>query len=380
MNQNERKYDVFISYSSNDQKLVETLCNYLETKKLRCFVAYRDVPKGKDWGSYIVTAIADCKLFIYVHSQSANKSEETTREINLAFKKRCIVIPFRIDSSEYISAKEYRLANVNWLDAFPDDPSNYFEVLYKMIKPNFPDRIKEEDKEEESDILFKCRSVEFSMVKVVGGTFRRGKTSGLFGRLLGDKTPEQLVKLSDYYIGQTQVTQELWEAVMGNNPSRFIGNNKHPVEKVSWNDCQEFIKKLNELTGKQFRLPTEAEWEFAARGGNKSKGYKYSGSNEASTVAWHKNNSGNKTHPVALKQANELLLYDMSGNVWEWCQDLYGDYSSTPQINPKGASDGVDHVIRGGSWYYEAKLARVSSRNDSSPINRFSDIGFRLAL
>lgn len=377
---NRKEYDIFISYSSNDQKVVEALWSYLEMKKLRCFVAYNDVPKGKDWGSYIVKAITDCKLFIYVHSQSANKSEETTREINLAFKKRCIVIPFRIDPSEYIPAKEYRLTNVNWLDAFPDKPDNYFEALYEMIKSNFPDRIKEEDKEEESDILFKCRSVEFSMVKVVGGTFRRGKTSGLFGRLLGDKKPEQLVKLSDYYIGQTQVTQELWEAVMGNNPSRFTSNNKHPVEKVSWNDCQEFIKKLNELTGKQFRLPTEAEWEFAARGGNKSKGYKYSGSNDASTVAWHKNNSGNKTHPVALKQANELLLYDMSGNVWEWCQDLYGDYSSTPQTNPKGASDGVDHVIRGGSWYYEAKLARVSSRNDSSPINRFSDIGFRLAL
>ena len=377
---NRKEYDIFISYSSNDQKVVEALWSYLEMKKLRCFVAYNDVPKGKDWGSYIVKAIADCKLFIYIHSQSANESEETTREINLAFKKRCIVIPFRIDSSEYIPAKEYRLTNVNWLDAFPDKPDNYFEALYEMIKSNIPDRIKDEDKEEECDILFKCRSVEFSMVKVVGGTFRRGETSGLFGRFLGDKKPEQLVKLSDYYIGQTQVTQELWETVMGNNPSRFTGNNKHPVEKVSWNDCQEFIQKLNELTGKQFRLPTEAEWEFAARGGNKSKGYRYSGSNDASTVAWHKNNSENKTHPVALKQVNELGLYDMSGNVWEWCQDLYGDYSSTPQINPKGASDGVDHVIRGGSWYYEAKLARVSSRNDSSPINRFSDIGFRLAL
>lgn len=201
---NRKEYDIFISYSSNDQKVVDALWSYLEMKKLRCFVAYNDVPKGKDWGSYIVKAITDCKLFIYVHSQSANKSEETTREINLAFKKRCIVIPFRIDPSEYIPAKEYRLTNVNWLDAFPDKPDNYFEALYKMIKSNFPDRIKEEDKEEESDILFKCRSVEFSMVKVVGGTFRRGKTSGLFGRLFGDKKPEQLVKLSDYYIGQTQ--------------------------------------------------------------------------------------------------------------------------------------------------------------------------------
>ena len=194
-----------------------------------------------------------------------------------------------------------------------------------------------------------------------------------------DETPTHKVTLSSYSIGETEVTQELWKAVMGSNPSNFSGN-QNPVEKISWNDCQTFITKLNQLTGKKFRLPTEAEWEYAARGGNKSKGYKYAGSNTIGDVAWYSSNSSSKTHPVKQKAANELGLYDMSGNVYEWCQDWYGSYSSSVQTNPTGASSGSYRVCRGGSWSSSAKLCRVSYRRSNTPSLSLNGIGLRLAL
>ena len=195
-----------------------------------------------------------------------------------------------------------------------------------------------------------------------------------------DEKPVHSVALSDYYIGETEVTQELWQAVMGSNPSRFGGYPKRPVEQVSWNDCQEFIKKLNQLTGMNFRLPTEAEWEYAARGGNKSKGYKYSGGNTIGNVAWYTDNSGSRTHDVKTKQANELGIYDMSGNVYEWCQDWYGNYSSSSQTNPTGPSSGSLRVIRGGSWSISARYCRVSDRCNFYPDFRDDDLGLRLSL
>ena len=185
--------------------------------------------------------------------------------------------------------------------------------------------------------------------------------------------------LSDYSIGETEVTQELWRAVMGNNPSHFSGSGQLPVEDVSWNDCQEFIKKLNQLTGENFRLPTEAEWEFAARGGTMSRGYKYAGSNNINEVAWYDDNSNSRTHEVKTKQPNELGLYDMSGNVWEWCQDWYGNYSSSAMSNPTGPSSGSSRVFRGGSWSYGAWYCRVSIRYFIDPSYGGSIFGFRLA-
>ncbi len=223
--------------------------------------------------------------------------------------------------------------------------------------------------------------VSFDMIMVEGGTFTMGATSEQGSDAESVEKPTHLVTLSDYYIGETEVTQALWQAVMGSNPSSFKGNS-NPVESVSWNDCQEFIRKLNSLTGRTFRLPTEAEWEFAARGGNKSKGYKYAGSNSIDNVAWYTSNSSSKTHAVKTKSPNELGIYDMSGNVWERCQDCYGSYSSNAQTNPKGPSIGslpVLRVLRGGSWFNNAWYCRVSKRGTSSPDFR-DDFGLRLVL
>ena len=231
------------------------------------------------------------------------------------------------------------------------------------------------------NLSFTVKGVTFTMVKVEAGTFTMGATEEQGSDAFDREEPAHQVTLTkDYYIGQTEVTQALWQAVMGSNPSNFKGDNL-PVEKVSWEDCQTFITKLNSLTDSKFRLPTEAEWEYAARGGNKSRGYKYSGSNSLNDVAWYTsttNDSGTK--PVATKAPNELGIYDMSGNVWEWCYDWYGSYSSGAQTDPTGATSGSYRVDRGGCFRSYARGCRVSCRGGSTPAGRSDNRGLRLCL
>ena len=234
---------------------------------------------------------------------------------------------------------------------------------------------------------FTVNGVSFKMMPVEGGTFTMGATDEQGSDALSYENPTHQVTLSNFSIGQTEVTQALWQAVMGSNPSRFTGDLQRPMENVSWDDCQQFIIKLNQLTGKNFRLPTEAEWEYAARGGKKSRGYKYSGSNTVGDVAWYWENipsqssgtAGYGTQTVATKAPNELGLYDMSGNVWEWCQDWYGSYSAEAQTNPTGPTSGSGRVCRGGSWYDFAKECRVSRRNYLNPSLSDVNLGLRLA-
>ncbi len=238
--------------------------------------------------------------------------------------------------------------------------------------------------------------ISIDMVRVEAGTFTMGATPEMVNPWDGEKPTHQVTLTNDYYIGKYEVTQALWKAVMGNNPSYFKGDDL-PVEQVSWYDCQEFISKLNSITGKSFRLPTEAEWEYAARGGKENrvlrsiissvwsvarvvKGYQYSGSNNISDVAWYEDNSDSKTHAVGSKQGNELGIYDMSGNVWEWCQDWKGTYSSSSQVNPTGANSGSERVFRGGCWFYAAGYCRSSYRYFFTPDIRSYTLGFRLVL
>ena len=227
------------------------------------------------------------------------------------------------------------------------------------------------------NLTFTVSGVQFSMAYVEGGTFEMG---GSGSSVSGRPQPPIEVALSDYYIGQTEVTQALWIAVMGSNPSKYKGNDR-PVTNVSWYDCQTFIKKLNSMTGKLFRLPTEAEWEYAARGGKYSHHYQYSGSNDIDKVAWYNGNPyGGKAHPVGKKKANELGLYDMSGNVDEWCNDWYGDYNNNPQTNPQGATSGKIKIFRGGCFYHMRACCHVAFRNGITPDVADVGTGFRLAM
>ena len=233
-----------------------------------------------------------------------------------------------------------------------------------------------------------------NMVRVDGGSFEMGATSEQGSDAYSDEKPVHEVRLSDYCIGKYEVRQSEWEAVMGNNPSGFKGDDL-PVEQVSWEDCHEFIRRLNALTGLNFKLPTEAQWEYAARGGRWSKGYKYSGSNDLGEVGWSWENSGVQvltgewdekkvkknhcqTHPVGEKHPNELGLYDMSGNVWEWCQDWYGYYNRDTQVNSVGPARGSYRVARGGCWFRDAWFCRVSYRNCKTPVHCYSYLGLRL--
>jgi len=219
--------------------------------------------------------------------------------------------------------------------------------------------------------------VYIPMQSVSGDKFNMGCTSEQGSNCYNKEKPPHNVTISSFLIGRYPITQVQWKQVMGKNPSEFKGDSL-PVENVSWNDVQSFIKKLNSKSGKKYRLPTEAEWEYAARGGVKSKGLVYAGSNNIDDVAWYTLNSDDKTQTVGTKRPNELGIYDMSGNVWEWVNDRFGEYSGASETDPKGPSFGSTRVNRGGSWDDDARLIRVTSRGDNTPESRFNSLGFRL--
>ena len=259
----------------------------------------------------------------------------------------------------------------------PDTSDNEETVCEEACKA-----AEEEQKRREggtSSKTFTLSGVSFDMVKVQAGSFTMGATSEMEDPFNDEKPIHRVTLTYNYYIGKTAVTQALWRIVMGDNPSCIKGDN-HPVENVTWYDCREFISRLNSMTGRDFRLPTEAEWEFAARGGNKSNHYQYSGSDKLGDVAWYDENSGSKTHPVATKLPNELRIYDMSGNVWEWCSDWYGKYSSSSQTNPTGPNSGSYRVYRGGSGVSNAGRCRSSLRNFYTPDFSDFNLGLRLVL
>ena len=230
----------------------------------------------------------------------------------------------------------------------------------------------------ERNLAFTVKNVTFEMVYVEGGTFTMGCNSEEDSDCENDEKPLHEVTLPDFYIGKLEVNQSLWNAIMSQNPSDFKGDDL-PVENVTWDDCLAFIKRLNKITKKNFRLPTEAEWEYAAHGGTRSKSYMYSGSNDLDEVAWHWNR---RTHEVGSKEPNELGIYDMTGNVWEWCSDWYDKnyYSNSPLESPKGISNGLYRVFRGGGWNAEDPYCRIVNRNGRNPDVSSNYVGFRIVL
>jgi len=300
-------------------------------------------------------------------------------------------------ADDYFKDGEWEKAKQRYqivLDKNPKDPhaKKQFDLCEEYLKAK-----NEEDGVNTFSIYTETtNSLNLTMIAVTGGKFTMGCTSEQGGDCYSDEKPTHQVTLSDFYIGKYEVTQGQWRTIMGNNPSYFTWGDNYPVEKVSWNDivgtsgatmviknityyADGFIYKLNQLTGKQYRLLTEAEWEYAARGGRSSKGYKYSGSNTAGDVAWIKENNDRGTHVVGGKSANELGIYDMSGNVWEWCSNGWGDYYNNEQTDPTGPSSSSDRVCRGGSWNSNAVNTRVSFREGWYPVARNYYLGFRLA-
>jgi len=245
--------------------------------------------------------------------------------------------------------------------------------IKQKVFVSYPVDVKKDTSSNTQSFTITINEVSYRMILVEAGTFTMGSKDESF---LHKEGPAHQVTLSDYYIGETEVTQALWKAVLGYNPSKYVGDNL-PVDNVNWNDCQKFIKKINKISGIEFRLPTEAEWEFAARGGKKSKGYIYSGSDVASEVAWYDVDE-KRPHLVGTKKPNELGIYDMSGNVYEWCQDWYGRYSGEIQINPRGPNFGEKRVIRSCSWFDFESFCEITSRGGISAEYGSEYRGFRL--
>ena len=292
-----------------------------------------------------------------------------TGSIQIAVNPFEAKIELKGDAGEYYTADQSKM--------FDNIPAGSYELIitkdgFKTYKENLI--LRTGDILKHRATLIEGSDVPEDFVFVKGGTFQMGSYNGE-----DNEKPIHTVTIGDFYIGKYEVTQRQWMEIMGNNPSYFKGD-RLPVEQVSWYDILVFIRKLNAKTGANYRLPTEAEWEYAARGGNQSSGYKYVGSNNVDEVAWYSNNSDRKTHSVGRKKPNELGLYDMSGNVWEWCQDYFDKnyYSISILNNPEGPSTGEDRVIRGGRWGNNDIYVRVANRDYCDPDGRDFGIGFRL--
>ena len=264
-----------------------------------------------------------------------------------------------LNRGETDKAKDYIRSMESLCDGIPSSSFKQIKEKVYNYRPGFIESV---------------AGVSFKMVAIPGGTFSMGSNDGE-----SNERPVHSVSLSAYYMGETEVTQALWQAVMGTNPSYHKNCDQCPVEQVSWNEAQEFISKLNQKTGRRYRLPTEAEWEYAAKGG---QSYTYSGSNAIKDVAWYDGNSDSETHPVKQKRANGYGLYDMSGNVYEWCTDWYASdyYSKSHDKNPEGPSAGNNRVLRGGSWYFSSGSCRVANRNGINPSYSGISYGLRLAV
>lgn len=387
---------IFISYKRVDKDKVFHLKDRIEAiTGEKCWIDLDGIESDAQFKNIIIKAISMSEIVLFMYSKAHSQIQDferdwTVRELNFAaFKKKRIVF-VNLDRSALTDDFAFDFAAKQQVDATDDnavkrllsDLCRWLGTIELTTQP--ATMYDKNNKSISEDILtFAVNGVSFDMIKVEGGTFVMGATREQGNDAENDEKPTHKVTLSDYYIGKYVVTQELWEAVMGNNPSYYKGSTK-PVESVSWDDCKNFINKLNillssQLGGKRFALPTEAQWEYAARGGIKSQGCKYAGSNNINDVAWYNDNSNITTHEVGLKSPNELGLYDMSGNVWEWCQDWYGDYSSSSEINPTGSFGGSYRVDRGGSWASYAGCCRVSYRC-YSPSGRNFSLGFRLVL
>lgn len=434
------KYDVFVSYSRKDTKIVDEFVNRLEAEGIRVWIDRDGIESGDAFKRVIVNAIKESALFIFFSSVSSNASPWTTKEVSIAVHYDKSIIPIKIDRTIYNEDIEFDLVNLDYIDYTEESLRQpMMDKLVRTIKSKLPRReenvvtdtevkpqtearectlvapksvslvqntpAKKEGKKSKKvlwivlgllvvlalaalafklldsrekqseissvaleDLTFNVKGVAFVMKPVVGEAFVMGGT---------DDNPARQDSVGSFYMGETEVTQALWVAVMGDelprkgawNDGLGLGDN-YPVYQISWDEIQTFLNKLNALTNKYFRLPTDAEWEFAARGGAKANGYVYSGSNHIDDVAWYNKNSGNTTHEVKQLKPNELGLYDMSGNVWEWCSGLYNDDATNASM----------HVLRGGGWNRNVDRCLVTFRGKSTPDFKGDSHGFRLAL
>lgn len=384
--QSDRRYDVFISYASKDRDSAILISSELMSMGCMVFRDENSIESGEVFAHVIIEAIKSSKIFVVLVSANSSSSQWVARELAYAAQLEKRIIPVIIDDYqvELMSNRfMFILGRLNMVDfRNKRQKEKLYQDILRMI--NSDKRDYGEGGIESLTVMLDDYAINLS--RVDGGLFAMGATHDQGGENF-DESPVHNVRLDSYYISQNLVTQELWKRVMGkqiklNLNATFNTKYNYPIVNVSWNDAVKFIKRLNLLTGKEFRLPSEAEWEFAAKGGAKGRlnGYKFSGSNNCNAVSWNYENSAGKMHEVAQKQPNELGLYDMSGNVWEWCEDWYAPYSIASVENPKGPKSGDRKVCRGGSFANTGRDCRISIRGHEAPNEGGDDIGFRLVL
>jgi formylglycine-generating enzyme required for sulfatase activity len=403
-------HDVFISHSSNDKQIADAMCHKLESNGIRCWIAPRDILPGVEWGDAIIQALNNGRVMILVFSSKANDSQQIVKEVDRAASKRVPIVAFRIEDVLPLGSLEYYLSNVHWLDAMTPPMEQHLNQLVESVKrllqlpprqtTSVPQTTAASPPETAtatpppatpiSKIDEIPRTLEtqvgIELVYVPPGSFMMGSEyGGLREKFLGDTKPVHRVTIAEgFYMGKYQVTQAQWQALRGNNPSHFKGENL-PVEQVDSHHASLFVRNLNEKDdGYSYRLPSEAEWEYACRAGTTGE---YSGDLDA--MAWYGKNSGGKTHPVGSKQPNAFGLFDMHGNVWEWVQDWYHNtYQPNSGSAPTDGSAwlawvGPDkpkvRVVRGGSWKDKAQFCRSAYRFRFDPDWRiFSYVGLRV--
>ena len=416
------KYDVFISYSREDLSLVEPLVKDIEKRAgVKCWIDWNGIESGSQFEDVIIKAINSVDVVLFFISESSINSEYAKMEVNYAYNTNKKVVPVVLDGGDLRDWFLFKFGSIDYIDIHQNQQYNKLvhnlqawcgtmqhnhqsipqskynpiseSVSNESVQPGQNFNLKKvvlgislllvicfigvfllkrdqfSDKTDYDVVECRANDIVFNMVKVPAGSF-------IMGGYDEDAPLHRVTISNEFLIGETEVTQKLWSSVMNNNPSQFIGD-ELPVNNVSWNDCMQFIDKLNDITGETYRLPTEAEWEYAAKIGYKE--FAYSGSDLPDSVAWYIDNSAGQLRKVKSKRDNEIGAYDMSGNVWEWCADYYEIYDINASLDPIGPKHGVKRVRRGGSYKDNARCCLVTFRSRNSPDVRRPNQGFRLA-
>lgn len=417
-------HDIFLSYSAKDKPVADALCATLENEHIRCWIASRDILPGMDWGGSIIDAIDRSRVMVLVFSSNSNQSEQVKREVQNAAAIGIPILPVRIDDVTPTSTMRYFLGTRHWLDALTPPLEKHLHHLSETVKlllsqtneseiQALPDAQEEQEAEKISQVrksaitakaesetaeqsasdekrtmLIKFTNTTMKLVRIPSGKFTMGLPMSESGRDKKDGA-QRIVKITKpFYMGIYEVTQEQYQEIMGKNPSNFKGA-KNPVEKVSWNEAVAFCEALSKKAGPSkglpagmtVRLPSEAEWEYACHAGTTTRFSFGDSDTKLDEFAWYTSNSESKTHPVGQKKCNAWGLYDMYGNVWEWCSDWFNDSSANADtLDPKGPNSGSYRVLRGGSWSYSPWICRSAFRSRDNPDNRYNNIGFRIVI
>lgn len=429
-------HDVFISYSSQDMKAAQAICHVLEQKEIRCWMAPRNIPPGSDYGDVIDDAIKSCKVVVVIFSETAAESQWVKGELNIAFEEQKTIIPFRLDNTPLKGQNRVMLNKTHWIDAYPDYKIKFNDLVAAVAlsvgkevhlegDPPLPPKPKDYKKPiiigvisiliiaaisfiypfvakqihsftyDKQGLHVKIKGLKTpqeeaiatlldNMVLVDGGTFTMGNTEEMTDYLTEQDSLSNTiheVELDKFYICKYEVTQKQWRAFFPTEGKCIADGDDTAMDMLSWEDAKAFADTLSTISGLRFALPTEAQWEFAARGGSKSHHYIFSGNDDATEVGWTSFEELTSAHEVGGKRYNELDLYDMTGNVMEWCGDYFDLYSPEKVVNPQGPSNGINRVLRGGDFRIENLYdMKTTTRYFDSPFVNRRGAGLRLVI